>query len=31
VFGMATIALAVTLNMVDRKQFYLLYEKDSSI
>lgn len=31
VFGVATIALAVTLNMVDRKQFYLLYEKDSSI
>ena len=31
VLGVATIALAVTLNVVDRKQFHLLYEKDSSI
>jgi drug/metabolite transporter (DMT)-like permease len=26
-FGVATIVLAVTLNIMDKKQFYLLYEK----
>ena len=26
-FGVATVVLAVTLNIMDKKQFYLLYEK----
>ena len=27
IFGVATIVLAVTLNIMDKKQFHLLYEK----